>query len=205
MKHTYPFQLPELPYAYNALEPFIDEATNKLHHDKHFAGYVNNLNAALEKYPDFQNVSLEEILTSLDTLPKEIQTAVRNNGGGAYNHTLYFNLMKADSTKKPLPKVAKAIDEAFGSFDNFFAEFKKAALGRFGSGWAWLAKDENNKLVVTSTPNQDTVLADKLTPILALDVWEHAYYLNYQNRRADYVERWFEVVNWELVEELFTR
>ena len=203
MKNKYPFTLPELPYAYDALEPFIDEQTNMLHHDKHFAGYVNNLNAALEKFPEFQSWSLEQLLTALDKLPAEIATAVRNNGGGAYNHTLYFDLMTPTSPKKPLEKLAKAIDDSFGSFDAFFAEFKKAALGQFGSGWAWLAKDSNNKLVVKSTPNQDTVLALGLTPILAIDVWEHAYYLNYQNKRADYVERWFEVVNWELAEQLF--
>lgn len=203
MSKTYPFTLEKLPYDYNALEPFIGEDTMHFHHDKHLLAYVNNLNSALENYPELHNKTLEDLLKNIDTLPAEIQTKVRNNGGGVFNHNLFFDLMTPNSPKQPVGKLAKAIDEKFGSFDNFKATFKKAAMDRFGSGWAWLVVDENNELMVVSTPNQDVPMQLKVKPLLLIDIWEHAYYLNYQNRRADYVDNFFNVIDWEKVNKLF--
>jgi|SRR5690625_4231276 len=195
------YKLPELGYPYDALEPFIDAKTMEIHHTKHHQAYVNNLNAALEKHPDFK-LGLEEFLTDLNLVPEDIRTAVRNNGGGHFNHKLFWPLLKVNNGQKPEGKLKEAINDAFGSFDKFKEEFSKAAGTRFGSGWAWLIVNHDGKLEVTSTPNQDTPLKDG-RPILGLDVWEHAYYLNYQNRRPDYVSAFFQIVNWTKVEELF--
>ncbi len=196
------FTLPELPYAYNALEPHIDEETMKIHHGKHHNAYVTNLNNALEGHADLAEKSLEEIVSNLDSLPESIRMAVRNNGGGHLNHSLFWLVMSPDGGGAPTGELADAINSAFGSFDAFKEEFAKAAATRFGSGWAWLVVD-NGKLVVTSTPNQDTPVMEGKTPILGLDVWEHAYYLNYQNRRPDYISAFWNVVNWEEVTKRF--
>lgn len=203
MKTTYPFELKPLPYAYDALEPFIDKETMHLHHDKHHQAYVNNLNKALENYPELHNKTLLELLQNLKKLPEEIQTAVRNNGGGVFNHNLFFDGMTPDSSKMPIGNLAKAIDRAFGSFENFKETFKKAALGRFGSGWAWLVSDENGDVKIVSTANQDVPLNLTVNPILEIDVWEHAYYLKYQNRRAEYIDNWFNVIDWNKAEYIY--
>ncbi|VEU81150.1 superoxide dismutase [Haploplasma axanthum] len=197
MKYT----LPKLGYEYDALEPFIDAKTMEIHHTKHHQAYVNNLNAALEKHPDF-NVKLEDFLADLTLVPEDIRGAVRNNGGGHFNHTLFWTLLKVNNGEGPKGDLLEAINKKFGSFDKFKDEFSKAAATRFGSGWAWLIVNKKNELEVTSTPNQDTPL-DLGTPILGVDVWEHAYYLNYQNRRPDYVSAFFQVVNWDEVAKLF--
>lgn len=196
-------ELPDLPYDHDALEPHIDAETMKIHHSKHHQGYVNNLNAALEKHPELADKSLEELLSDLDSVPEDIRTAVRNNGGGHANHSLFWPCMAPGSGGTPSGELADAIDSTFGSFDAFVEMFSKAAATRFGSGWAWLCVDGNGGLVVTSTANQDNPVSDGLKPILGLDVWEHAYYLNYQNRRPDYVKAWWNVVNWERVSENF--
>ena len=192
-------KLPNLPYDYNALEPHIDAKTMSIHHDKHHQGYVNNLNAALEKYPDLQNEALVELLADLEAIPADIRTAVRNNGGGHANHSLFWRCMSPQGGGEPQGNLAEAINKSFGSFDSFKEQFTKAAATRFGSGWAWLCVDGNSKLIVTSTPNQDNPVSEGLVPILGLDVWEHAYYLNYQNRRPDYIAAWWNVVNWDEV------
>lgn len=193
MKHT----LPELSYSYDALEPHIDAKTMEIHHSKHHQTYIDKLNDALEKHPEIADKSLIDLLSDLDSVPEDIRTTVRNNGGGHYNHSLFWTYLTPDS-KKPDNEVAAAIDKAFGSFDDFKKEFKEAATSRFGSGWAWLIVDKDNNLKIVSTPNQDTPLADG-RPILGLDVWEHAYYLNYQNKRPDYIDAFFNVINWETV------
>lgn len=192
------YELPPLPYAYDALEPFIDTQTMQLHHDKHHTAYVNNLNTAIEKHPELASRPLEALLRDLNAVPEDIRTAIRNHGGGAWNHTLFWEIMAPNAGGTPGGALAKAIEVAFGSFENFKAEFEKAANGRFGSGWAWLVK-HNGGLAILSTPNQDNPLSESMVPILALDVWEHAYYLKYQNRRAEYVTNWWNVVNWEEV------
>jgi Fe-Mn family superoxide dismutase len=189
------FELPALPYAFDALEPHIDARTMEIHHGKHHQTYVNNLNNALEGHADLQGKSLEELLANLDSLPESIRTAVRNNGGGHANHTLFWEIMSAESSQ-PSAELAAAIDKAFGSMDAFKEKFNQAATTRFGSGWAWLIANTDGSVEVTSTPNQDTPLMEGKTPILGLDVWEHAYYLNYQNRRPDYIKAWWNVVNW---------
>ena len=197
------FQLPDLPYAHDALEPHIDKETMEIHHGKHHNGYVNNLNAALEKHPDLADKSIEELLSSLDAIPEDIRTAVRNNGGGHANHSLFWQLMKAKGGGQPGGRLKKAIDATFGSFDAFKTQFAAAAATRFGSGWAWLVLNRKGELEITSTPNQDSPIMDGKFPILGLDVWEHAYYLRYQNRRPDYVQAFFNVVNWDKVEDLY--
>lgn len=197
------FELPPLPYAEDALEPHIDARTMSIHHDKHHAGYTNNLNKALEGHDDLASKSIEDLLGDLNSVPDSIRTAVRNNGGGYANHSLFWSVMGPDAGGAPAGDLAAAIDSAFGSFDAFKEAFAKAAGTRFGSGWAWLYVDGDGNLAVTSTPNQDTPLMDGNTPILGLDVWEHAYYLNYQNRRGDYVAAWWNVVNWDAVAENF--
>ncbi len=197
------FELPPLPYAEDALEPNIDARTMSIHHDKHHAGYTNNLNKALDGHSDLAAKSIEELLGDLDSVPESIRTAVRNNGGGYANHSLFWRTMGPDGGGSPSGALASAIDAAFGSFDAFKEAFSKAAGTRFGSGWAWLYVDGDGNLAVTSTPNQDTPLMDGNTPILGLDVWEHAYYLNYQNRRPDYVAAFWNVVNWNVVAENF--
>jgi Fe-Mn family superoxide dismutase len=188
------FELPALLYAYNALEPSIDALTVEIHYTKHHATYIKNLNAAIEKHPDLFNHSIEKILSDLNQVPEDIRTAVRNNGGGFYNHILYWNIMGSNVGGAPSGKLASAIDSTFGNFTAFKQEFEKAGLGRFGSGWAWLSLKSDGS---HSTTNQDTPLADGLSPVLGADVWEHAYYLKYQNRRADYLANWWNVVNWE--------
>lgn len=193
------FELPPLPYPEDALEPHIDARTMSIHHDKHHAGYTNNLNKALEGHSDLQNKSVEELLGNLDSLPASIQTAVRNNGGGYANHSLFWVIMSPNGGGEPSGDLAQAIQSSFGSFDAFKDKFSSAASGRFGSGWAWLYVDNDNNLAVTSTANQDTPLMEGNTPILGLDVWEHAYYLNYQNRRGDYIGAWWNVVDWDEV------
>ncbi len=196
-----PYTLPTLGYAYDALEPFIDARTMEIHYTKHHQAYITNLNAALEKHPEL-NLSLEAMLKDLAKVPQDIRGAVQNNGGGHFNHTFFWPLLKVNNGAKPAGKLADAINVAFGSFDQFKELFSTAAKTRFGSGWAWLIVTPDKSLKVLSTPNQDTPLAEG-TPILGLDVWEHAYYLNYQNRRPDYVSAFFQVVNWDKVSELY--
>jgi Fe-Mn family superoxide dismutase len=191
-------ELPKLPYAYDALEPYIDARTMEIHYSKHHAGYVNKLNAALEGHADLQNKSVEDLLSDLSAIPDAIRTAVRNNGGGVANHTLFWYVMGPDGGGEPSGDLAQAIDKAFSDFGSFKEEFSSAAGGRFGSGWAWLVVDSGN-LKVLSTANQDTPISNGQTPILGLDVWEHAYYLHYQNRRPDYIAAWWNVVNWDEV------
>lgn len=195
-KETYPFRLPELPYAYHALEPFIDQRTMYFHHDKHLKTYIDNLNKALEAYPEYQTRTLEELLTRLPELPEELRTPVRNNGGGVYNHEMYFHLM-APAGQPFSTEVA----EAFGGEDNWNRQMKAAALGQFGSGFAWLVLDTTGALKIIALPNQDNPLTIGLQPILPLDVWEHAYYLKHQNLRSDYIDDWFHVINWNAVEQ----
>ena len=195
------FELPQLPYAYDALEPHIDKETMNIHHTRHHNTYITNLNAALEG-KEVTATTIEELISNLDALPEGIQTAVRNNGGGHANHSLFWTLLTPEGTGAPVGEVAEAINAKFGSFDEFKAAFTQAALTRFGSGWAWLVVN-NGELEVTSTPNQDSPLMEGKTPILGLDVWEHAYYLNFQNKRPDYVGAFWNVVNWTKVEELY--
>ncbi|HEY4430708.1 superoxide dismutase [Paenibacillus sp. FSL R10-2734] len=192
------FQLPALPYANNALEPHIDALTMEIHHDRHHNTYVTNLNAALEKAPELQGKSIEELLTDLNAVPEAIRTAVRNNGGGHANHTLFWEVIGPNGGGAPTGALAAAIDSELGGFDKFKEDFAAAATTRFGSGWAWLVV-KDGKLAVTSTPNQDNPISEGATPILGLDVWEHAYYLNYQNKRPDYIKAFWNVVNWEEV------
>jgi Fe-Mn family superoxide dismutase len=194
------YELPPLPYPYNALEPYIDEMTMRLHHDAHHATYVNNVNQALANYPDLAALPIEELMRNLDRVPENIRTTVRNNGGGHANHSLFWVIMSPQGGGQPSGELAEAINRTFGSFDNFKQQLTQAALTRFGSGWAWLSVDANGNLVVESTPNQDTPLMEGRTPILGVDVWEHAYYLKYQNRRNEYVAAWWNVVNWPEVE-----
>ena len=192
------YKLPDLPYAYDALEPHIDEETMKLHHDKHHNTYVENVNKALEGHEDLQKLSIEELVAKLDEVPEDIRTAVRNNGGGHANHSLFWEIMSPNGGGEPTGELADAINETFGSLDNLKDEVKTAATGQFGSGWGWLVVD-NGELKVVNTPNQDSPLTDGQTPILGVDVWEHAYYLNYQNKRADYLDAFWNVVNWDEV------
>lgn len=191
------FEVPALPYAYDALEPHIDQATMEIHHDKHHQAYVDKLNAAVEG-TDAANSSIEDLIAGLSGLPAEIQGPVRNNGGGHLNHSLFWESMSADGGGAPDGDLAAAIDDAFGSFDDFKAAFEAAGVGQFGSGWAWLVSD-GGKLAIVSTANQDSPLTDGKTPLLGNDVWEHAYYLNYQNRRPDYLKAWWNTVDWSVV------
>lgn len=192
------FTLPELPYSFDALAPHIDEETMKIHHGKHHNTYVTNLNKALEPHAELADKSLEDLLKNLDAVPESARTAVRNNGGGHANHSLFWTVLSPNGGGEPTGELADAINKKFGSFDTFKEEFSNAAATRFGSGWAWLVVS-NGELEVTSTPNQDTPIMDGKKPILGLDVWEHAYYLNYQNRRPDYINAFWNVVNWEQV------
>jgi len=194
-----PFKLPPLPYAYDALEPSIDKLTMQIHHDKHHQAYVNNLNTAIKDYPAFGSMSIDDLVKNLNEVPEKIRTAVRNNGGGHANHTLFWEVMGPKAGGEPKGKLADAINSAFGSFAKFKEEFTKAASTRFGSGWAWLNADKDGKLSIESLPNQDSPLTSGKTPILGLDVWEHAYYLKYQNKRPDYIAAWWNVVNWDAV------
>ena len=192
------YKLPELPYAYDALEPHFDKETMNIHHTKHHNTYVTNLNNALEGNEALLNKSIEELIADMDAIPENIRTAVRNNGGGHANHSLFWELLSADGGGTPTGTLAEAIDKKFGNFDAFKEEFAKAGTTRFGSGWAWLVLN-NGELEITSTPNQDSPLMEGKTPLLGLDVWEHAYYLNYQNRRPDYISAFWNVVNWDEV------
>ena len=197
-------ELPALPYAHDALEPFIDTMTMQIHHGKHHATYVTNLNAALDQYPDFQKHSVDDLIRNIATVPEAIRTAVRNNGGGHANHAMFWQLMAPKAGGDPSGPLADAIKASFGSFEAFKGEFKKAALGRFGSGWAWLVNN-GGKLAIESTPNQDSPVMEGRQVVMGIDVWEHAYYLKYQNRRADYVDAWWSVVNWAEVAKRFSR
>jgi Fe-Mn family superoxide dismutase len=192
-----PFTLPALPFAFDALEPHIDEQTMRIHHGKHHAAYVNNLNTALDGHPDLQEKSLEALIGDLAAVPDSIRAAVRNNGGGHWNHSLFWDLMIPGGAPEPQGKLADAIRTAFGGFDAFKEQFAKAAVGRFGSGWAWLVQGAGGAVAIESTPNQDTPVMEGRHVILGLDVWEHAYYLKYQNRRPDYIAAWWNVVNWD--------
>ena len=193
---TYPFVVRPLPYEYDALVPVLDEETLTFHHDKHYKTYVDNLNSALADYPELQKKSLPELLIGINTLPAAIKTAVRNNGGGVYNHELYFDSMKSPMGQEPSGALAEAIDRDFGSYRQWKEQMKQAAVSKFGSGCAWLVADRDGTLSIVQTANQDVPDLDEYTPILLVDIWEHAYYLQYQNRRADYVESWFSLINW---------
>ena len=192
------FQLIPLPYEYDALEPFVDTLTMHIHHDKHHATYVSNLNAALEKHPELAGKTLEALLADLNSVPEDIRLAVRNHGGGTWNHNLYWEVMGPKAGGEPEGDLGKAIQAEFGTYSDFKTQFEKAAMGRFGSGWAWLVK-KGDKLSIISTANQDNPMSEGLTPLMTLDVWEHSYYLKYQNRRAEYVSAWWNVVNWKAV------
>lgn len=203
MNDHYPFELIPLPYDYQALEPYIDAETMEIHHDKHLKTYVDNLNKALKDYPWYHRWSLEQLLIHLDRLPVQIRTAVKNNGGGVYNHNLYFNTM-GNMNNEPTGNIKRLIESSFGSYDEFKSSLKGAALAVFGSGWTWLAAEPSGRLRIVTTANQDTLLQTRLIPILPLDVWEHAYYLKHQNRRADYIDDWFHVIDWRVVEDNMT-
>lgn len=190
------FQLTPLPYEYDALEPYIDKETMQFHHDKHYAGYIKNLNGAIAKYPELKDKSAEDLLRNLNTLPEDIRTSVQNNGGGYVNHKMFWEIMTPNGGGEPQGKIAEAIQESFGSFDGFKEKFNAAGSSRFGSGWAWLVLGKDGKLKVISTPNQDSPFLTGDYPIMGNDVWEHAYYLKYQNRRADYLNAWWNIVNW---------
>lgn len=192
------FELPKLPYEYDALEPHIDKETMNIHHTKHHNTYITNVNNALEGHSDLSSKSVEELIANLDAVPEDIRTAVRNNGGGHANHSLFWEILSPNGGGQPTGALAEAIDSKFGSFDAFKEEFAKAATTRFGSGWAWLSV-ANGEIEVSSTPNQDSPIMEGKTPLLGLDVWEHAYYLNYQNRRPDYISSFWNVVNWDEV------
>ena len=196
------FTLPPLPYPFDSLEPYIDARTMEIHHDKHHGAYVNNLNKALEGHPELQAKSLDDLLKALDTVPENIRMAVRNNAGGGWNHTLFWDLMKKGGGGEPKGDLAAAINSSFGSFAAFKEKFKAAGLGRFGSGWAWLIV-KDGKLAIDSTPNQDTPISLGAKAVLGLDVWEHAYYLKYQNVRGDYIKAWWNVVNWDSATQLY--
>ncbi|MBW4527966.1 MAG: superoxide dismutase [Phormidium tanganyikae FI6-MK23] len=197
------FELKPLPYAYDALEPYIDATTMQIHHDKHHAAYVNNLNAAIEKYSDLQSKSVEELVTSLDQVPEDVRAAVRNNAGGHVNHTMFWEIMGANGNGAPTGAISEAINNSFGSFDAFKQQFNDAGTKRFGSGWVWLVRSSQGGLKVVSTPNQDSPLTEGHTPIMGNDVWEHAYYLKYQNRRPEYLNAWWNVLNWEEINRRF--
>jgi Fe-Mn family superoxide dismutase len=200
---TGPFTLPELPYAYDALEPHIDEETMKIHHNKHHAAYVNNANKALAGHPDLAKMSVWDLIAHLDEVPEDIRTALRNNAGGHANHTMFWLMMKPDGGGEPSGELAEEINETFGSFDEFKKEFTAASMRVFGSGWAWLSITPDGEMVIETTPNQDSPIMNGGKPLLGLDVWEHAYYLKNQNRRAEYIDAWWNVVNWDYVAEKY--
>lgn len=196
-------QLSPLPYAYNALEPHIDAQTMEIHHSKHHQAYVNNLNAALDKHPELHQKNLEALIEDLDALPEDIRTAVRNNGGGHLNHSLFWELLNPEGSHEPVGELKIAIEKTFGNLDQFKEKFSQAAVSRFGSGWAWLVLNPQGGLEIISTPNQDSPLSEGLSPIIGLDVWEHAYYLKFQNRRPDYIATFWQVLNWTVAENRF--
>ncbi len=196
------YQLPSLPYNYNALEPYIDAQTMEIHHLKHHGAYTDNFNAALEKHPELFDIPVTELLKDYEKIPEDVRTAIRNHGGGYYNHLLFWDFMSPLKTE-PSQELLAAFNKNFGSFEAFKDLFSKVATSHFGSGWAWLVKNQQNELKVLSLPNQDSPLHLELIPILAIDVWEHAYYLKYQNRRAEYIQNWWNVVNWDTVSRLY--
>ncbi len=196
------YELPKLPYDYNALEPFIDETTMTIHHTKHHQAYIDNANKALMG-TDFENIDVEQVLRKIDIIPQEIRTVIRNNAGGHYNHSLFWKMMGVGKGGSPTSELAYLINKKFGSFDKFTEQFNAAAMSRFGSGWAWLVVDSNG-LSITSTANQDSPISDNQIPLLGVDVWEHAYYLKYQNKRAEYLKNWWNLVNWDFVESRFS-
>lgn len=200
-----PYELPPLPYAYNALEPHIDEQTMRIHHDKHHAAYVNNVNQALEGQGDLANMPIEQLMAAINEVPESIRAKVNNNGGGHANHTLFWQIMSPDGGGEPFGELGDAITATFGSFAAFKEQFAAAAAGRFGSGWAWLVVGDGGKLEIMSTANQDSPISQGKKPVLGLDVWEHAYYLKYQNQRPAYVTAWWNVVNWAKVAELYAQ
>jgi Fe-Mn family superoxide dismutase len=197
------FEVPPLPYPFDALEPYIDAQTMEIHHDRHHGAYVTNLNAAIEKHPELAGKTIEELLGSIQSVPEDIRTAVRNHGGGHHNHSLFWEIMGPGAGGQPTGSLASAIDSAFGGFDAFKDQLSKAAIGQFGSGWGWLVQDSSGKLAIKPMPNQDSPLMEGLTPIMGVDVWEHAYYLKYQNKRPDYVAAWWNTVNWQAVASRF--
>lgn len=205
MKNNYAFELTPLPYEYGQLEPYIDTKTMEIHHGRHVQTYVDNLNKALENFPDYHGWSLEKLLYNLDNLPKEIQAPIRNSGGGVYNHNLFFSIMGPNQDTLKEGDLLNAINKSFGSLESFKADLKALALSVFGSGWAWLVADKQGNLSLMKTPNQDTQIPNNLCPVLNLDVWEHSYYLKYQNKRADYIDNWFNVVNWKKAEENYSK
>ena len=198
------FELPPLTYAFDALEPHIDAKTMEIHHDKHHAAYVTNANAALEKHPEWGGRSVEDLLWSIQEVPEDIRTAIRNHAGGHSNHSIFWSIMGPGGGGNPAGRVADGIKNTFGSYDAFKEQLQKAAVGQFGSGWAWLVVDKTGKLSIKAYPNQDSPYMEGLTPILGVDVWEHAYYLKYQNKRPDYVAAWFNTLNWETIESRFS-
>lgn len=200
---TYPFVVQPLPYDYDALTPILDERTLHFHHDKHYKTYVDNLNSILADYPELQKMSLKELLMNLDRLPAAAQTPIRNNGGGVFNHELYFGTMRQSTGQMPSGALADAIDRDFGSYNQWKEQMKQAAVSQFGSGWAWLVTDSDGKLSIVQTPNQNVPDLSEVTPILLVDVWEHAYYLQYQNLRAAYLDGWFNLIHWKKVERLY--
>jgi Fe-Mn family superoxide dismutase len=200
-----PFSLPPLPYAFDALEPYIDAQTMQIHHDRHHAAYVNNLNNALASHADWASKSVEEIVRNISSVPEALRTAVRNNGGGHANHSLFWEIMKKNPGGKPAGELAKAIDKKFGSLASFQEQLSKTAMTVFGSGWAWLSVDAGKELLIESTPNQDNPWMKGNTPVMGIDVWEHAYYLKYQNRRAEYIAAWWNVVNWDFISERYRK
>ncbi len=199
------FTLKPLPYAYDSLEPFIDEKTVTIHHDKHQQTYVDNLNKALSKHPELFNMSLDDILKNVELIPEDIKQAIINNAGGVYNHEFYFDGIAPNKGGEPEGSLKEAIYNTFGSYENFKSKLKEAALGQFGSGWGWLILNKNNKLEIISTANQNNPLSNNQIPLLTVDVWEHAYYLKYQNKRADYLDCFFELINWDVISERFKK
>lgn len=204
MQDHYIFENPPLPYSYEAMEPYIDAKTMELHHDRHLQSYVDNLNAILKEYPEYQSLSLRQLLLYLDFLPASIQTPVKNNAGGVYNHLFYFSLLKNPAQKQPENPLHMRISEQFGSFEAFCRLFTRAALSVFGSGYAWLVKTSYGQLRIITTANQDTPLPLQLCPVLNLDVWEHAYYLKHYNKREDYIDDWFHIINWEQANQYYS-
>jgi superoxide dismutase, Fe-Mn family len=198
-----PFTLPPLTYDFGALEPHIDAQTMEIHHDRHHQAYINNVSAAIEKHPELADKTIEELLGDLAAIPEDIRTVVRNNGGGHYNHSMFWEIMGPGGGGEPTGSVGAAITSAFGDYATFKEALTKAAVGQFGSGWGWLVKDGSGKLSIFGRPNQDTPLSEGLTPVLGVDVWEHAYYLKYQNKRPDYVTAWFNTINWDAVNQRF--
>ena len=199
-----PFVLPPLPYGFDALEPHIDAKTMEIHHDKHHAAYVNNTNAALEKHPEWGTRSVEDLLWSINEVPEDIRTAIRNNAGGHSNHSIFWTIMGPGGGGSPSGRIADALKTTFGTYDAFKEQLSKTGVGQFGSGWAWLIADKNGKLSIKGYPNQDSPLMEGQTPIMGVDVWEHAYYLKYQNRRADYITAWFNALNWDAIQDRFS-